>query len=93
MHLAGRTLASLESVAEEIRSAGGLAETAQVDALDNRAVDERAAAVAAEAGGIDISERPTALIRHAMRHDCTVVAGRDMLAGQADALMSFLSRA
>jgi 3-oxoacyl-[acyl-carrier protein] reductase len=60
VHLAGRTLASLESVAEEIRSAGGLAETAQVDALDNRAVDEHAAAVAAEAGGIDISERPTA---------------------------------
>jgi len=55
VQLAGRTLESLESVAEEIRSAGGVAETAQVDALDERAIDEHADAVAAEAGGIDIS--------------------------------------
>jgi 3-oxoacyl-[acyl-carrier protein] reductase len=37
--LAGRTLESLEEVAGQIRSAGGVAETAQVDALDERAVD------------------------------------------------------
>ena len=55
VHLAGRTLESLEKVAEEIRAAGGAVETAQVDALDERAVDEHADAVAAEAGGIDIS--------------------------------------
>jgi NAD(P)-dependent dehydrogenase (short-subunit alcohol dehydrogenase family) len=53
--LAGRTLEPLEAVAKEIRSAGGIAETAQVDALDERAVDEHADAVAAKAGGIDIS--------------------------------------
>jgi 3-oxoacyl-[acyl-carrier protein] reductase len=53
--LAGRTLAKLDEVAEDIRSAGGVAETAQLDALDERAVDEHADAVAAEAGGIDIS--------------------------------------
>lgn len=53
--LAGRTLATLDEVAEEIRSAGGVAETAQVDALDERAVDEHADAVAASAGGIDVS--------------------------------------
>lgn len=53
--LAGRTPAKLEEVAEEIRSAGGAAETAQVDALEKQAVDEHADAVAAEAGGIDIS--------------------------------------
>lgn len=53
--LAGRTRARLGEVAEEIRSAGGVAETAQVDALDERAVDEHADAVAAKAGGIDIS--------------------------------------
>jgi NAD(P)-dependent dehydrogenase (short-subunit alcohol dehydrogenase family) len=55
VHLAGRTLESLEAVAEEIRSAGGAAETAQVDALDENAVDQHADAVAAEAGGIDVS--------------------------------------
>ena len=53
--LAGRTPARLEEVAREIRAAGGLAETAQVDALDERAVDEHADAVAAKAGRIDIS--------------------------------------
>jgi 3-oxoacyl-[acyl-carrier protein] reductase len=55
VHLAGRTLESLEEVAEEIRSAGGVAETAQVDAIDQTAVDEHANAVAASAGGIDVS--------------------------------------
>jgi 3-oxoacyl-[acyl-carrier protein] reductase len=53
--LAGRTLAPLEEVAEEIRSAGGVAETAQVDALDETAVEKHADAVAEKAGGIDVS--------------------------------------
>src|SRR5918995_5963850 len=53
--LAGRTRAKLEEVSDEIRSSGGVAETAQVDALDGRAVDGHADAVAASAGGIDIS--------------------------------------
>src|SRR5262245_14478990 len=53
--LAGRTLATLDGVADRIRGAGGRAETAVVDALDERAVDEHADAVAAEAGSIDIS--------------------------------------
>ena len=55
VHLAGRTLERLEAVAGTIRSAGGVASTARVDALDERAVDEHADAVAADAGGIDIS--------------------------------------
>jgi NAD(P)-dependent dehydrogenase (short-subunit alcohol dehydrogenase family) len=63
--LAGRTRATLEQVAEEIRSAGGTAHTAQVDALDERAVDQHADAVAADAGGIDISFN---VITHPHRH-------------------------
>lgn len=55
VHLAGRTLESLEKVAAGIRSAGGVARTAQVDALDETAVDEHADAVAASAGSLDIS--------------------------------------
>jgi 3-oxoacyl-[acyl-carrier protein] reductase len=55
LFLAGRTLTKLDDVAEEIHSVGGVAETAQVDALDGRAVDEHADAVAASAGGIDVS--------------------------------------
>jgi 3-oxoacyl-[acyl-carrier protein] reductase len=53
--LAGRTRESLDAVAEEIRSAGGVAETAQVDALDEEAVNSYVDAVAEKAGGIDIS--------------------------------------
>jgi 3-oxoacyl-[acyl-carrier protein] reductase len=53
--LAGRTRAALEEVAEAIRAAGGAAETAEVDALDEGAVDRHADEVAAAAGGIDIS--------------------------------------
>ena len=53
--LAGLTLESLQEVAEGIRSAGGVAETAQVDAIDETAVDQHADTVAASAGGIDVS--------------------------------------
>lgn len=63
--LAGRTMETLEALAEEIRSSGAAAETAQVDALDEHAVDAHADAVAAEAGGIDISFN---LIGHPYTH-------------------------
>lgn len=53
--LAGRTLTRLDAVAEQIRAVGGYADTAQIDALDEKAVDEHADAVATQAGGIDIS--------------------------------------
>jgi 3-oxoacyl-[acyl-carrier protein] reductase len=55
VHLAGRTAARLESLAERIRSAGGAVEAAVVDALDEDAVDAHAAAVATEFGSLDIS--------------------------------------
>ena len=52
--LAGRTLATLDQVAGEIRAAGGTAEAAQVDALDEEAVDAHADHVAEKAGAIDV---------------------------------------
>ena len=63
--LAGRTRATLETVAEAIRATGGTAQIAEVDALDEQAVDEHADAVAADAGGIDISFN---LITHPFTH-------------------------
>jgi 3-oxoacyl-[acyl-carrier protein] reductase len=54
LHLAGRTLAPLERVADQVRAASGVAEVAQVDALDEAAVDAHADAVAEQAGSIDI---------------------------------------
>lgn len=55
VYLAGRRIEPLELIAAEIRGNGGRAETAAVDALDEHAVDNHAAAVAAGAGGLDIS--------------------------------------
>jgi len=63
--LTGRTSTTLEEVAEAIRASGGVAETAEVDALDEEAVDRHADAVAAEAAGIDISFN---LITHPHTH-------------------------
>jgi NAD(P)-dependent dehydrogenase (short-subunit alcohol dehydrogenase family) len=53
--LGGRTREKLERVAADIAAAGGRAEVAVVDVLDERAVDEHADAVAAQAGSIDVS--------------------------------------
>lgn len=55
VYLVGRTLATLEKTAETIRRDGGQAQTAQLDALDEPAVDAQADRVAGEAGSIDIS--------------------------------------
>jgi NAD(P)-dependent dehydrogenase (short-subunit alcohol dehydrogenase family) len=52
--LAGRTQASLDAVAQEIVAFGGQVETAQVDALDEQAVETHADAVVRAAGGIDV---------------------------------------
>lgn len=53
--LTGRTRESLDKVAKEITAAGGQAEVAVVDALDEQAVDEHARTVVAQAGSLDVS--------------------------------------
>jgi NAD(P)-dependent dehydrogenase (short-subunit alcohol dehydrogenase family) len=53
--LAGRMRSKLERVAAEIAAAGGEMEVAELDVLDERAVEEHARAVVAAAGSIDIS--------------------------------------
>jgi 3-oxoacyl-[acyl-carrier protein] reductase len=52
--LAGRTPATLDAVAEDVRGKGGLAETARVDALDGDAVNGWVDSVAETAGSVDI---------------------------------------
>lgn len=42
-------------------------------------------------GDVVISESPTALIQHALRHGCRFVNGHDMHSGQIEAIMSFFS--
>ena len=53
--LTGRRLAPVEAVAKEVVAAGGSAEAAEVDALDEQAVDEHLQSVIDTAGRVDIS--------------------------------------
>lgn len=48
-------MAKLDALATEIVAAGGVAEAAHVDALDDKAVEEHLDTVVARAGGVDIS--------------------------------------
>ena len=53
--LTGRNLAAVDAVAEDIVAAGGSAETARVDALDEAAVEKHLGAVVEKAGRVDVS--------------------------------------
>src|SRR5207302_9865602 len=52
--LAGRTKATLDAAAEEIKSAGGAVEVAALDALDEQAVDRHVQEVASKTGRVDV---------------------------------------
>jgi NAD(P)-dependent dehydrogenase (short-subunit alcohol dehydrogenase family) len=55
LFLSGRLWAPVEAVAKEIVSAGGSAEAAEVDALDEQAVDKHLQSLIDTAGRVDIS--------------------------------------
>jgi NAD(P)-dependent dehydrogenase (short-subunit alcohol dehydrogenase family) len=55
LFLTGRHLAAVEMVANEVVSAGGSAEAAKVDALNEQAVDKHLQSVIDKAGRVDIS--------------------------------------
>jgi NAD(P)-dependent dehydrogenase (short-subunit alcohol dehydrogenase family) len=55
LFLTGRLRAPVEAVAKDIVSAGGSAEAAEVDALDEQAVDQHLQSVIDKAGRLDIS--------------------------------------
>ncbi len=55
LFLTGRQLAPVEVVAERVVSAGGSAEAAEVDALDEKAVDKHLQSMIDKAGRVDIS--------------------------------------
>jgi NAD(P)-dependent dehydrogenase (short-subunit alcohol dehydrogenase family) len=82
--LAGRTMEKIDAVAEEVSVAGGAAETAQVDALDEQAVKGHLGEVVEKAGGhrcllqrhldsprgsVDIARRDVARRFHEPDHD------------------------
>lgn len=53
--LAGRTRSTLEAVASDVAAAGGRAEVAVLDALEEEAVDAHVRDVVAKAGAVDVS--------------------------------------
>jgi NAD(P)-dependent dehydrogenase (short-subunit alcohol dehydrogenase family) len=55
LFLTGRSLAPVEVVAKDVVAAGGSAEATEVDALDERAVDEHLQSVIDAAGRVDVS--------------------------------------
>jgi NAD(P)-dependent dehydrogenase (short-subunit alcohol dehydrogenase family) len=55
LFLTGRHLAPVEAVAKDVVAGGGSAEAAQVDALDEQAVDTHLQSVVDKAGRVDIS--------------------------------------
>lgn len=58
--LTGRNLSSLQKIADEIRAAGGKAETDQVDALDEQAINQHIDDLLKKFGSVDISFNATA---------------------------------
>jgi NAD(P)-dependent dehydrogenase (short-subunit alcohol dehydrogenase family) len=55
LYLTGRHLAPVQAVAKDVVSAGGSADAAEVDALDEQAVDKHLQLVIEKAGRVDIS--------------------------------------
>ena len=67
VYLAGRTGARVDAVANEITKAGGFARSAQVDALDQQAVNGHLADVVTDAGRVDISFTAIAVPQEGMQ--------------------------
>jgi len=59
--LTGRTLNKVEAVAKEIIASRGTANAAQLDALDEQAVEKHLEAVIHKTGGVDISFNATGI--------------------------------
>src|SRR5262249_10952015 len=55
LFLTGRLRAPVDAVAEDIVAAGGTAEAAEVDALDEKAIDQHLQSVIDKAGRVDVS--------------------------------------
>jgi len=58
--LTGRTMSSVQKIADEIIAAGGIAEVAQVDAFNETAINDHLQKVQQQAGSVDISFNATA---------------------------------
>ena len=75
LFLTGRDVTKVDAVAREIVAAGGAAETAQVDVLDDKRVQEHLDTVVERAGRVDISFNATGLGPAPDRKPLTEMAG------------------
>jgi len=66
--LAGHSIAPIEAVAQEISEAGGVAEVAQVDALDEQAVEKHLGEVVKKTGGLIFPSMPSGSDTFRARH-------------------------
>jgi len=66
LFLTGRTLAPVGAVGKDIAAAGGSAAAAEVDALDEQAIDQHLRSVTAAAGRIDISFNAIGVPNHSI---------------------------
>ncbi len=55
VYLATRRLESIKNLANEIRASGGQADAAELDALDEKAIESHLDSVIAETGKVDVS--------------------------------------
>ena len=89
--LTGRNLGAINILAKEIAAAGGTAETAEVDALDEEAVETHLDAVVEKAGTVDISFNAIGIPQQGMQGipftetGCSAAAGRPRPPSHADA--------
>src|SRR5688500_8044492 len=75
LFLTGRDVAKVDAVAREIGAAGGAAETAQIDVLDDKGAEEHLDTVVERAGRVDISFNATGLGPAPDRKPLTELAG------------------
>jgi NAD(P)-dependent dehydrogenase (short-subunit alcohol dehydrogenase family) len=76
--LTGPHRAKVEAVAKDIASAGGFAEASEVDALDEKVIDEHLEAVVGKAGRVDISFNAIGV------HDTQALSGGPLVELDAD---------
>jgi NAD(P)-dependent dehydrogenase (short-subunit alcohol dehydrogenase family) len=80
--LTGPHRAKVEAVATDIANAGGFAEAAQVDALDEKAIDEHLEDVVGKAGRVDISFNAIGV------HDTQALSGGPLVELDADQFLA-----
>jgi NAD(P)-dependent dehydrogenase (short-subunit alcohol dehydrogenase family) len=75
--LSGRSLRKVEAVAADIHGAGGIAEAAEVNALDESAIEAHLSGVAEKAGCIDISFNAVATAKPLPKLPLTELSAED----------------